>query len=338
MLCTLCLVLCAALFSAAPVFATPVNVQGDFAQSDNLPSEMLLQVTPTTVTLGSSQNPATLGQSLTFTATVAPPPDGGTVTFKASGVDIAGCVARPLNAGQATCTSAALAAGVQPVTAAYSGNAAYGASTSVGLFQGVYAALQVTAGWYHTCVRKTDGTLACWGRNNEGQISVLAPNADWVQVDADGYHTCGLKADGTIACWGRNSEGENTLPTPNAGWVQVSAGFVHTCALKADGTAACWGQDDFGQITVPAPNADWVQIDRAGQGQRLPVGLGEGVDVLEEHGAMRQQPGTGLRRGVLRPLQARVADVDGEEGHAQTLVRGREFAPRPDPAGRWPQG
>lgn len=206
----LCFVFGAGLLGAVTVYAALVGVSSPLSQAADTPGGIRLLSTPTTITLESSPNPAVVGQTITFIATVSPAPDGGTVAFKASGVDITGCEARPLTGGQATCASAALAAGVQPITAAYSGNAAYDASTSAGLYQGVYVRPAVSTGWYHTCEPKPDGTLACWGANNEGQITVPAPNADWVQVSAYGYHTCGMKADGALACWGRNSEGKTT--------------------------------------------------------------------------------------------------------------------------------
>ena len=50
-------------------------------------------------------------------------------------------------------------------------------------------------------------------------------------------------------------------------------------------------------------------------GQVLPVAFGQVVDRLQEHRAVAQQPGTGRGGAVQRPLQARVADIDGEKAH-----------------------
>ena len=50
-------------------------------------------------------------------------------------------------------------------------------------------------------------------------------------------------------------------------------------------------------------------------GHRLPVIVGEAIDRLEEHCAVREQHRARLRRGVLRPLQAGVADVNGQKAH-----------------------
>jgi alpha-tubulin suppressor-like RCC1 family protein len=118
----------------------------------------------------------------------------------------------------------------------------------------------VSAGGYHTCGLKEDGTLQCWGVNGYGQTTVPSPNTNWAQVNAGGYHTCGLKADGTLRCWGRNDFGQSTIPAPNTSWVQVATGEYHTCGLKVDGTLQCWGRSNYGQTSVPAPNANWMQV------------------------------------------------------------------------------
>jgi alpha-tubulin suppressor-like RCC1 family protein len=36
-------------------------------------------------------------------------------------------------------------------------------------------------------------------------------------VTAGVSHTCGVKTDGSVACWGRNVEGQTTAP-PGNGW------------------------------------------------------------------------------------------------------------------------
>ncbi len=75
-----------------------------------------------TTVLGSSPNPSTFGESVTFTATVTGSSPTGTVAFSGGGVS--GCGARPLNgSGVATCTTAALPVeNNQTVTATYSGD------------------------------------------------------------------------------------------------------------------------------------------------------------------------------------------------------------------------
>ncbi len=84
----------------------------------------------TTTTLASSLNPSSVGQSVTFTATVggtlASPAATGTVTF-ADGSTPLGTV--PVSGGKATLTTSALAFGSHSITATYSGDPTYVSST-----------------------------------------------------------------------------------------------------------------------------------------------------------------------------------------------------------------
>lgn len=95
----------------------------------------------TTTTLTSSENPSLTGQAVTFTATVSPVPDGGTVTFTdddgfGGRVEIAGCGAVPVSSsGAATCRLTYISPGSDSVAAAYSGDATFVASTSDPLSQ-----------------------------------------------------------------------------------------------------------------------------------------------------------------------------------------------------------
>ena len=89
----------------------------------------------TTTSLTSSRNPATYGQSVTFTATVrvVAPATGtptGTVQFSINGVPAVGGV-RPINAaGVATFSSSTVPGGANAIVAVYSGDAAFSTSTS----------------------------------------------------------------------------------------------------------------------------------------------------------------------------------------------------------------
>src|SRR5204862_3416949 len=49
--------------------------------------------------------------------------------------------------------------------------------------------------------------------------------------------------------------------------------------------------------------------------QVAPLTFGELIDRLEEHRAVRDHAGAGQRRLIERPLEARVANVDGEKAH-----------------------
>jgi outer membrane protein assembly factor BamB len=90
----------------------------------------------TSATLSSSKNPSLVGATVTFTATVSPTPDGGTVAFTDGGAALAGCAGVAVNAsGQATCTTAFSSSGSHAVIASYSGDASFAASSSAALTQ-----------------------------------------------------------------------------------------------------------------------------------------------------------------------------------------------------------
>jgi hypothetical protein len=89
------------------------------------------QTQPTTTALASSANPSASGQSVTYTATVSPVPDGGTVTFTDGTTTIAGCGAQPVDTstGQATCQTTPGTTGAHNIAAAFNGSGSFAAST-----------------------------------------------------------------------------------------------------------------------------------------------------------------------------------------------------------------
>lgn len=92
-----------------------------------------------------------------------------------------------------------------------------------GLFGVVELAVSVAPDGAHSCVRMTDGTARCWGRNLSGEL-----------------------ADGTIM--------SRSLPVPVvslAGLRILAAGNLgstHTCALRRDRTVWRLGSNGIGQI------------------------------------------------------------------------------------------
>jgi hypothetical protein len=99
----------------------------------------------TQTTLTSSANPSVYGQPVTFTATVQPVPDGGTVTFTVDGTPLGAPVPVNTTTGQAVSASiTTLSPGAHTVTAAYSGNDNFAPSTAPPLTQVVQRAPVVT--------------------------------------------------------------------------------------------------------------------------------------------------------------------------------------------------
>jgi hypothetical protein len=64
------------------------------------------------------------------------------------------------------------------------------------------------------------------------------PLCGFSQVSAGLWHTCGLRSDGTVECWGANDDGESSPPSGafaqvSAGGSPTPAGFAATARCSA---------------------------------------------------------------------------------------------------------
>jgi len=121
----------------------------------------------------------------------------------------------------------------------------------------------------HSCVRRVDGTVSCWGDNAVGQLgngraggdatrpALVSGVTDAVDIAAGLRHTCVVRGtDGSVLCWGNNEDAElgqpRTITASGAplavpglsNVVAVGAGGKKTCVLRSDGSVACWGLNE----------------------------------------------------------------------------------------------
>lgn len=138
----------------------------------------------------------------------------------------------------------------------------------------------IAAGAYHSLVLCSDGTLAAWGYNGNGELgnggtgfSTLPVAVDLSgvlsakiigTVSAGSFHNIVLCTDGTLAGWGYNGTGQLGDGTTNSRSVpvlvntsgvlsgklatQVTAGYYHTAVLCNDGAIATWGFGGNGEL------------------------------------------------------------------------------------------
>jgi alpha-tubulin suppressor-like RCC1 family protein len=131
-------------------------------------------------------------------------------------------------------------------------------------------AIAVTTGSMHTCALIADGTVRCWGRNDQGQTGLAGSSDAWepylvqglspvVAIDAGVKHTCAVLVSGGVKCWGDNLFGQLGNGTNNDSGspvsvaaltraTSVSAGENHSCAVRADGRVKCWGLGTDGRL------------------------------------------------------------------------------------------
>ena len=154
--------------------------------------------------------------------------------------------------------------------------------------------MDVGVGSNHACAILSDNSVACWGRNEEGQLGVgtssnevcsvggtdydciktpqavnLGTNRTASGVALGQYHTCALLDNGSVKCWGENGRGQlgdgtstdRNTPVAVSLPARRSAKRIHakgnnSCAILDDNSIVCWGGNDFGQLL------DGTTIDR----------------------------------------------------------------------------
>ncbi len=90
-------------------------------------------------------------------------------------------------------------------------------------------AIDVVAGYAHTCALLQGGSVKCWGFNGEGQLGLGDKVNRGTQAADMGNYLAAVDVGG----WGVK---------------QIAAGTGHTCALLVNGTAKCWGNNLYGQL------------------------------------------------------------------------------------------
>ena len=179
-------------------------------------------------------------------------------------------------------------------------------STNVELPEG-RAATDLSVGDHHSCALLDNGSIACWGHNNHGQLgdntttnapipvyAHLPTSSVAVSVSTGPYSSCAILENSSVYCWGHNNYGRlgigvsgGVYPTPMFvekanDVVGLSLNYDHTCALSENGSISCWGRNKHGQLGIGQsgdrniPNlVDYNNAPFASLTGAAPVGLWE---------------------------------------------------------------
>ena len=217
----------AALLAGDTLVTAQYSGDSALAPSSGTATQTVVKAATTTV-VASSVNPSIVGGPVTFTATVSPAGVQGAVLFTVDGVT----TGASLVGNQATFTTSALAVGGHPVSATYTGDAAFLASTNATFTQTVGPVLRLTT----TTVTSNRSPAANLGQSVTFTATVrpvtgTGTPTGTVQLSIDGVNVGGIQ---TANAQGRVSYTTSTLP---AGSHTVVASYGGSAIFAGSGSA-----------------------------------------------------------------------------------------------------
>jgi len=153
-------------------------------------------------------------------------------------------------------------------------------------------AVEVAAGFNHTCVRSITGAVSCWGEANGGKLGLgdredlgdepgelpagaalsVGPTLPAVRLVTGGSRVCAIDCAGGLRCWGLNGNGalglgepghvgddpgEMPPPLVDVGGpiAEIALADRVSCAALVDGRIRCWGQAEAALgVGMPSEN------------------------------------------------------------------------------------
>jgi hypothetical protein len=142
--------------------------------------------------------------------------------------------------------------------------------------------VDLLVGHHVTCVKKTSGSVQCWGTFDDGAAfkNVTEPRAfdvfgsDWSQMIVDTSACVIRKSDSSVACWGYENAAATTIAGFGTDVVAIDLEFRTVCVVKRGGTVMC--KTDNGAPRTIAGVSDAVSVGL----RRDHNGLGEPEDVM----------------------------------------------------------
>lgn len=114
--------------------------------------------------------------------------------------------------------------------------------------------IHVTAKNMCAAALREDGTIECWGLNdNHNKISDKPTGNDFIKIEAGNDFFVGLKEDGTIVSWGADTGGVVTETPSDDIFIDIKISWEHVVAQKNDGSIVGWGQGGHGSTIKNLP-------------------------------------------------------------------------------------
>lgn len=128
--------------------------------------------------------------------------------------------------------------------------------------------IAINGSYNHSLALCSDGTLAAWGYNGDGQLGngttirssvpILVPTLGVltgktvVAIAAGSHSSLALCSDGTLVAWGAGIKAPYAVSPlgvlSGKAVIAIAAGGSHRLALCSDGTVASWGRNNQGQL------------------------------------------------------------------------------------------
>lgn len=166
----------------------------------------------------------------------------------------------------------------------------------------------IAPGAAHTCALLVNGTVACWGSNDDGWLGTTSVLSSLVPLQVNGlsgvesivagnWRTCVVLTDHTVKCWGQSPLcGEfaprpclyDAIPAEVAGLTgvrSISVGSGHACALLMNGSVSCWGDNYSGQLGNGggASAVVSVKVNLSSEATAISSGMGHTCALLVDH-------------------------------------------------------
>ena len=124
---------------------------------------------------------------------------------------------------------------------------------------------QLSLGDYHACALADDGSIECWGDDDELQVSGAPTGTDWVSVASFLNVSCAVDSAGGLTCWGflhptGGAVGSWVDPPQVSDIASIETGQLGACALDSAGYIICWGEDSQDQASAVPPSGGYASL------------------------------------------------------------------------------